>query len=189
MTHDAGRGWPRKRLILAADRGKLIPMRRRALAALVAVVALVGWSGTASAQTGPQRFVLYQGPGEENFTVYASGPISGVGTDYLLTEGVDASGRTRRTTESVFPQGSTFNTLTVLENSLTFDPRTCVARIIGRSLLDITGGTGAYEGVTGSGETTFQAIVIAERTPEGCSRTNTKTHAIAYTTGTTSLPA
>lgn len=164
-------------------------MRRRAVAVLVAVVALLASSGAASAQTGPQRFVLYQGPDDENFTVYASGPISGVGTDYLLDEGVDAAGRTQRMTETVFPEGSTFNTLTVQENSLAFDPRTCVVRITGRSHLDITGGSGAYEGVTGSGEVTFQAISIGERTPEGCSRTNTRTYLVAYITGTASLPA
>jgi hypothetical protein len=154
----------------------------------VTVVALVAGGSTASADTGAQSFVLYQAPGEENFTVYATGPVSGVGTDYLLTEGVDASGRTQRTTETVFPNGSTFNTLTVQENSLAFDPRTCVARITGRSHLDITGGTGAYEGVTGSGQVTFQAISVAERTPEGCSRTNARTYAVAYISGTASVP-
>lgn len=152
------------------------------------VVALFGWTGAASAQTGPQRFVLYQGPDDEHFTVYASGPISGVGTDFLLAQGVDASGRTQRMTETVFPEGSTFNTLTVQENSLAFDPRTCVARITGRSHLDITGGTGAYEGVTGTGEVAFQAISVGERTPEGCSRTNTRTYSVAYITGTATLP-
>jgi hypothetical protein len=164
-------------------------MRRRVIAALVAVVALFGWSGAALAQTGPQSFVLYQGPDDENFSVYASGPISGVGIDYLLDEGVDPSGRTQRMTETVFPGGSTFNTLTVQENSLAFDPRTCVARITGRSHLDITGGSGAYEGVAGTGEVTFQAISVAERTPTGCSRTDTRTYAVAYITGTASLPA
>ena len=164
-------------------------MRRGALAALVAVVALFGWSGAASGQTGTQRFVLYQGPDDENFTVYATGPISGVGTDFLLDEGVDPSGRTQRMTETVFPEGSTFNTLTVQENSLAFDPRTCVAQITGRSHLDITGGSGAYEGVTGSGEVTFRAISIAERTPTGCSRTNARTYSVAYITGTASLAA
>ncbi|HVL07524.1 MAG TPA: hypothetical protein VM388_16165 [Acidimicrobiales bacterium] len=165
-------------------------MRVRIVAALVAVVAVLAWApGGASAQTARQTFVLYQGPDEENFTVYASGPISAVGTDFLLREGVEPStGRTQRMTETVFPGGSTFNTLTVQENNLAFDPRTCVARITGRSHLDITGGTGAYQGVTGGGEVTFQAISIAERTPGGCSRTNTRTYSVAYITGTATLP-
>ena len=163
-------------------------MRRRIFAALVAFVALLGPAGSASAETGSQTFVLYQAPGEENFTVYAAGPISGVGTDFLLEEGVDPSGRTQRRTETVFPEGSTFNTLTVKENTLAFDPRTCVARITGSSHLEITGGTGAYEGVSGSGEVTFQAISVGERTPEGCSRTNARTYLVAYITGTASRP-
>ncbi len=61
---------------------------------------------------------------------------------------------------------------------------TCVARVTGRSHLDITGGTGAYEGVTGSGEVTFHAISIGQRTSEGCSRTGATTYAFAYITGT-----
>ena len=66
----------------------------------------------------------------------------------------------------MFPGGSTFNTLTVLDNQLAFDPRTCVANITGRSHLEVTGGTGTYEGVTGSGEVSFRAISIGERAPE-----------------------
>jgi len=163
-------------------------MRRGAVAVVVLVVAMLVSAGAAWAQARPQTFVLYQPPGEENFTVYAAGPISGVGTDYLLEEGVDPStGRTQRRTETVFPEGSTFNTLTVLESNLSFDPMTCVARITGRSHLEITGGTGAYEGVTGTGEVTFLAISVAQRTPEGCSRTDTRTYAVAYITGTSSL--
>ena len=165
-------------------------MTRRLLAVVVAVAALLGPAASARAETGTQRFTLYQAPGEENFTVYAAGPISGVGTDYLLDEGVDpTTGATQRRTETVFPEGSTFNTLTVRQNTLSFDPRTCVARVVGTSHLEITGGTGAYEGVTGSGEVTFQAIVVGERTPEGCSRTNTRTYSVAYITGTATLPS
>ena len=164
-------------------------MKRSLAAVMVAVVTVLGGAGGASAESAPQSFVLYQAPGQENFAVYAAGPISGVGTDFLLAEGVDPStGRTQRRTETVFPGGSTFNTLTVQENSLAFDPRTCVARITGRSHLDITGGTGTYEGVTGSGEVTFQAISIAERTPDGCSRTNARTYSVAYITGDATLP-
>ncbi len=164
-------------------------MNRTVCAIVVAVAALMAGGGIASAESGPQTFVLFQGPGQEHFTVYAAGPISGVGTDLLLEEGIDPStGRTQRKTETVFPEGSTFNTLTVLENRLSFDPRTCVVRISGRSHLDITGGTGAYEGATGSGEVTFQAISIAERAPEGCSRTQARTYAVAYVTGTATVP-
>ena len=164
-------------------------MKRLLLALVVAVVALLVSGGAASAESGTQTFVLYQAPGQEHFTVYAAGPISGVGTDFLLGEGVEpGTGRTQRRTETVFPGGSTFNTLTVLDNQLAFDPRTCVANITGRSQLEITGGTGDYEGVTGSGQVTFRAISIGERAPDGtCSRTNTRTYSVAYITGTSTV--
>ena len=165
-------------------------MKRPLFVILLAAVLLFVSGGTATAQSGTQTFVLYQAPGQEHFTVYAVGPVSGVGTDYLLSEGVEAStGRTQRMTETVFPGGSTFNTLTVLDNQLAFDPTTCVARITGRSHLEITDGTGSYEGVTGSGEVSFQAFSIAARTPTGCSRTDTRTYSVAYITGTSALPS
>ena len=94
-------------------------MKRPLLAVMVAVVALLVSRGAALAQSGTQTFVLYQAPGQEHFTVYAAGPISGVGTDFLVGEAVEpGTGRTRRRTETVFPGGSTFNTLTVLDNQL-----------------------------------------------------------------------
>ena len=164
-------------------------MIRRLWAIAAVAVAVLGPVTAASAESGPQTFLLYQGPGEAQFTVYAAGPISGIGTDFLLAERIDPStGRTQRDTETVFPGGSTFNTLTVLENSLQFDPRTCVARVTGRSHLDITGGTGDFEGVSGSGEVEFLAISISERTPQGCSRTEMRTYAIARITGTADVP-
>lgn len=164
-------------------------MIRRLWSVALVAVALLGPATAASAESGPQTFLLYQGPDEDNFTVYAAGPITGVGTDFLLAERVDpTTGRTQRDTETVFPGGSTFNTLTVLENSLQFDPLTCVARVTGRSHLDITGGTGDFEGASGSGEVTFQAISISARTPQGCSRSEMRTYAIARITGTADLP-
>ncbi len=81
-------------------------MKRGGVAAAMTFVVLLAWVGTSLAQSAPQTFVLYQAPGEENFTVYAAGPISGVGTDYLLEESVDpATGRTQRRTETVFAGG------------------------------------------------------------------------------------
>lgn len=164
-------------------------MIRRLWAIAVVAVVLLGPVTAASAESGGQTFLLYQGPDEDHFTVFAAGPISGVGTDLLLAERVDPStGRTQRDTETVFPGGSTFNTLTVLDNSLQIDPLTCVARVSGRSHLDITGGTGDFEGVSGSGEVEFLAISISKRTQQGCSRTEMTTYAIARITGTADLP-
>lgn len=156
---------------------------------MTAVAAWLAWSGmAAAAPPAPQQFFLYQGPGQAHFTVHAAGPISGAGTDVLLEEGTDAQGRTRRRTETTFPAGTTFNTLTVLENHIAFDPASCVARVTGRSRLDITGGTGAYEGATGGGEVTFQAIAIGRHTAAGCSLAGASTYAFAHISGTSSLP-
>jgi hypothetical protein len=163
-------------------------MRKLFWGVVTVLVATLAPVGAASAASGPQTFVLYQGPNDDHFTVYAAGPISGVGTDILLDEGVDEAGRTQRHTETVFPQGSTFNTLTVLENNLAFDPRSCIARITGTSQLETTGGTGAYEGATGQGQVSFRALALFERTPEGCSRRPVAVYSVATVTGTASVP-
>ncbi len=63
-----------------------------------------------------------------------------------------------------------------------------MARITGSSHLEVTGGTGAYEAVTGSGQVSFHAVSIGQRTPDGCSRTNARTYSFAYITGLATIP-
>ncbi len=166
-------------------------MSVRWIGAVVATASTVVFAlaGTASAATGPQRFLTYQLPGQQHMTVIARGPISGVGTDVLLTQTFDPqTGTLRRTTQTTFPQGTTFNTLTVGRSTNSFDPVACVGRSVGTSHLDITGGTGAFAGASGSGEVVFEAILIHERTPEGCSSAPQRSYLVARVTGTATVP-
>jgi len=162
---------------------------RKVLALAVLLASSVGLAEPASAAMGPQTFVLFQRTGQHDFTVIAKGPISGIGTDVLLSEGFDPStGARQRMTETVFPQGSTYNTLTVTSNAIRFDPNRCVAQINGTSHLETTGGTGAYEGATGSGEVTFQAYVVNRRTATGCSQEVVSSFSLARVSGTATVP-
>ena len=138
------------------------------VAVAVAVGALVALAGAAVADTGHQELILFSGPGQEEATVIAIGPISGVGTDVVLNEEFDdEAGTFVSEDELVFPQGSAFTTFS---GTATFDldPVTCVGRGGGNADFDIDGGTGEYEGATGSGSGTFQFVFVGERTAEGC---------------------
>ena len=163
--------------------------RRGLAAAVVVATTVLSFEGTAFGATGPQRFITYQRPGQQHMTVVAQGPISGVGTDVLLTQTFDPqTGTLRRTTETIFPQGTTFNTLTVGRSTNTFDSVSCVGRSVGTSHLDITGGTGVFAGASGSGEVVFEAILIHQRTPAGCSPEPQRSYLVARVTGSATVP-
>lgn len=163
---------------------------RRGLAGAFVLATIVLTVGRpAAAATGPQRFVTYQRPGQQHMTVVAQGPISGVGTDILTSQTFDPqTGTLRRTTETIFPQGTTFNTLTVGRSTNTFDPVSCVGRSVGTSHLDITGGTGAFTGASGSGEVVFEAILVHQRTAQGCSPEPQRSYLVARVTGSATVP-
>jgi hypothetical protein len=52
----------------------------------------------------------------------------------------------------------------------TFNNKSCVGRITASGDYVITGGTGAYDGVTGHGEYTVSGTVITAKTSSGCGK-------------------
>ena len=142
---------------------------KKALASLaVAVGVLVGLAGPALADTGRQELILFAGPGEEEPTVFAIGPISGTGTDVVLDEEFNEETGTFVSEDALeFPQGTAFTTFSGTAE-FEMNPVTCVARGGGDAAFDITGGTGHYEGASGSGSGTFRFLSVGQRTDEGC---------------------
>lgn len=141
---------------------------RQTLAGGVAVLlSLVGLSEPATATTARQTFLLTELPGEQGITVTAIGPIRGIGTDVVLSEEEDdETGAIVARDQFDFSQGSVFVT-THVSPEFEFDPRSCVGRGGGALTYEITGGTGAYEGATGSGTGTFRVISVGGRNPDG----------------------
>ncbi len=143
-------------------------MRKILVAAFVMGVALMGFPGPASAQTGGrQTFVLTQIGDQPEATVYAAGPIRGVGRDIVLNEEFDDEAGTFVSEDVLrFPDGDVFVTFAG-QADFEFDPRTCVGRFSGTATYQITGGTERYVGASGSGSGPFRGVFVAGRNPDG----------------------
>ena len=145
---------------------------QRVVAAIAGAVGLAtvtsgaAWASTRPAR--PQTFVLYNAGstfGGEN-TVVASGAISGIGTERILTDN-SSQGTQEFTSELVFPDGTV--TMDVHgSDTTTVDPRTCAGNVTGHVTWTITGGTGAYDGATGSGTGRYTDRFVLQRDANGC---------------------
>lgn len=105
-------------------------------------------TATASAQlrSGSESFTIIE-PSHAGGPVIARGAFTAAGTDVELTPGSHAPA----TGVFVFPAGTISVLHTVTSHSGTFNPKTCVAHFQISGTYVITGGTGVYEGATGSG--------------------------------------
>lgn len=154
-------------------------MRRLIAGVALGVGALLGLSSPAWAVTGPQTFVLFGGF-DEDATIVATGPISGVGTS--ISTGED-------TETDIYPNGSVNLRHPETGGSDSFDPRTCFGTATFNGTYSIEGGTGAYAGATGAGTYQGQAFFLAERTAQGCSEEETAfSFFLVRAAGTTTLP-
>lgn len=110
------------------------------------------------AGTAPQLFI-------------AEGALDGTGTAVP----VSSAGENGGTDRVQFP-GGTFM-LTLANNpggTGTGNPVTCVDTFSGTGVSTISGGTGRFAGITGTGTFTFNLTFIADRTPQGgCSQQGT----------------
>jgi len=141
------------------------------------VGALLGLSSPAWSVTGPQSFILY-GSFDDEATIVASGPISGVGRSISTGE---------ETETDIFPNGSINLRHPETGGSDSFDPRTCFGTATFNGTYSIDSGTGAYAGATGTYQ--GQAFFLAERTAQGCSQDETAfSFFFVQASGTTGLP-
>ena len=148
--------------IVWVRRHKGADMKRVALSLLVAGVVFIGLPAPAWAQQGKQRFIgTSTVPGAPTGTVYATGPITGVGT-FVFPQGPGPlPGQLN------FDDGTVF--VTVIPNPSVTDsnPRTCLVRVGLSGTFHVTGGTEGLSGATGSGTYTGRAFVLLARGPDG----------------------
>ncbi|MEP6665459.1 MAG: hypothetical protein ABJA81_03325 [Nocardioidaceae bacterium] len=139
---------------------------RRVLVLLgVAAVGVVGVQGTASAAPlTRQSFSLTSPIDVEGGTVVASGAINATGEDVVVSDTEDLF---------IFPAG----TLTVIHAPIRshdkFNEKKCTFTVRETGVYLISEGTGAYEGVTGSGE--YRFVAHGESSPCGSEPTGTLT--------------
>ena len=143
-------------------------MKKTLVAVVVAGIALVGFPAGASAQTtGRQTFILSQVGDQPEATVYAAGPIRGVGRDIVVNEEFDDEAGTFVSEDILrFRDGDVFVTF-VGQATLEFNPESCVGKFTGTATYEITGGTRRYRGASGSGSGTFRGVFVAGRNPDG----------------------
>jgi hypothetical protein len=142
-------------------------MRRKLMAGLAAACfGVVIAAGPASAVTGTETFhITFSGNPGSNLvsSVVASGVVNGAGTDRPVDQ---LPGADRIT----LPGGTITVVTSTPPGGVTFDPRSCVARVdFTNGSYVVVGGTGAYQGASGGGTYAARAVEIFKRTRAGCS--------------------
>jgi hypothetical protein len=154
-------------------------MRRFIAGIALGLGSLLGLSSPAWAVTGPQTFTLFGGF-DEDATIVATGPVSGVGRSVATGE---------ETETDVYPQGSINLRHPETGGSNSFDPRACFGTSTFNGTYSVESGTGSYIGASGSGTYQGQAVFVAERTAQGCSEDEfVFSFFLVRATGTTTLP-
>ena len=141
-------------------------MKKFATAAIVVGLALMTSPNQVLAETtGDQRFTVLipaEGPG----TVIATGVVTGVGSEVDTREQVPPGTPFQAT--YTFPQGQLFVTVAAEGRpEVKFNHRSCVTIITIVDTSTITGGTGAFEGASGSTTDRVRATSVAGRDSDG----------------------
>jgi hypothetical protein len=125
------------------------------LATAAAAVFALGVALPAGASAGTEHFtILSNDPAEDaSAIVIATGPVHARGDDVTVSNSID---------RFVFPDGNLkiHHATTAGTSKDTFDPQTCYATHSERGTFEITRGTGAYKGTTGSGTYRLKVVVV-----------------------------
>jgi len=151
-------------------------MLKRFVAFGVCVTALgLGTAVRADAAGASQTFFI-RGTSQSG-TVSASGPIAGSGKDITIDEDHD---------RFVFDAGSVLVTHHATSFNGRFDPATCIFSFTERGTYQLSGGTGVYRGVSGSGTFSASGVGVGHLSANGCSEPQVVN--LVSARGTTNLP-
>ena len=140
--------------------------------AVLAVPATLAVAGPASAASPNQRvhqvitFDASQPPDAPG-VIDSSGAVSGSGLNYTTSN--RPTGKASHDTESqVFDDGTISIKDSGPEKSDSFDAATCTDTFSGAGQFKVTGGTGAYAGISGHGHYVENGQVTFPQTSDGC---------------------
>ena len=163
-------------------------MRKMIISALTATAAAaaVGGAGLAvasthSATTGTEHFQMMTTSGNSSTdSVIASGAFTAPGVDH---EG-------RSTATFSFSNGTVTVKHSRGKGTQSFNPKTCLLTVNMHGTYNLTGGTGAYAGITGSGKYQLSILGIAARSGGKCSMNKPPVafHQVINASGPVSLP-
>jgi hypothetical protein len=155
--------------------GRAVLLAATGTAAAAAVIGLSLPAGaspaaprSAATLTGTEHFQLVGTSATSNrLNILAWGPFATVGTDFESTSN-SATG-----TDLAKVTGGTFKIIhTFKSEKQTMNPRTCFLSVVGKGTYRLSGGTGAYKGISGSGSFTLTVYAIAARTKKGACNEN-----------------
>jgi len=153
---------------------------------VAAAAAMLGGAGLAAASTHTGT------SGTENFqlmTTSATSPTSSIIASGVFTApGVDHSGNKVDTV--VFPGGSFQIAHSKGTGTQHFDPKTCLMTISQHGTYKLSGGTGKYAGISGSGKYQFSALGIGASSGGKCVQNKPPVawHQVINASGPVSLP-
>lgn len=165
-------------------------MRKILTSALAAAAAatVVGGAGLAVASTHSGL------SGTENFqmmTTSATATTDSVIAHGVFTApGVDHESQSNNTAKFVFSNGTVSVKHSPGKGTQNFNPKTCLLTIDFHGTYTITGGSGAYAGITGSGKYQLGILAIGARSGGKCSQSKPPVafHQVINASGPVSLP-
>ncbi|MGI8776256.1 MAG: hypothetical protein ACR2LJ_02460 [Acidimicrobiales bacterium] len=158
---------------------------RKIIGVLMGAAMLVGVAGPASAATNNQQFeivVRFNGNDTASCRVIATGPIQGVGTCTTT----DVSNNVTDV-HLILPGGTVDLRARQFGGTDSFNQQACVDTFTFKENFRVTGGTGAFAGVTGSGVDIGRGVFTAARTAHGCDPNQGRGSVLVTVTGHISL--
>jgi hypothetical protein len=165
-------------------------MRKMIISAITATAAaaVMGGAGLAAASThsavsGPENLQFMTTSATGNPSVIAHGSV-------FTAAGVDHENPKTNTGTLVFPNGSVTAKHSAGQGTQSFNRKTCLLTVNFHGTYQITGGTGAYAGITGSGKYQLHILAIGAKSGGKCTQSQPPVafHQVINATGTASLP-
>jgi hypothetical protein len=157
-------------------------------AVAAAAAALLGGTGMAAASShaaasGTESFqMMTTSATSPTASVIASGVFTAAGTTNPNAKGDNAT--------FVFPTGTVSLKHSAGTGKQSLNPKTCLLTVNEHGTYKLTGGTGAYAGITGKGTYKLSILAIAARSGSKCSESKAPLafHQVIDATGPVSLP-
>ena len=139
-------------------------------------------AGTHSATTGTENFQMMS-------TSATSSSASVIASGVFTAPGVDHEGQ-HNTATFTFPNGTVSLKHSAGKGQQSFDPKTCLLTINLHGTYTLTGGTGSYAGITGSGKYQLSILAIGASSGGKCSKSKPPVafHQVINASGPVTLP-
>jgi hypothetical protein len=152
----------------------MLKHRNRLIAAAGAVVT-AGAIATAGVMTAAAASHPARVSGTENFQMMTTSATSSsdalIASGVFTVPGVDHENRQNNTSILVFANGTVSLKHSPGKGTQSVNPKTCLLTVNFHGTYTLTGGTGAYAGITGSGTYKLSILAIAARSGGKCSST------------------